>query len=116
MSSGTRSGKFQSKSIPLWWERQLGATGITYPDPDLKDRVVVAGGGDFELGRTDRAAQPVPLNFSPSFGGNFNHHTNQTDRPEIHVLAYEDRRPISNVDMFCSMQNTQRNGFYLSKP
>ena len=107
---------FEPSSIPLWWERQLGATGITYHDPTLVSRVVLPGGDDFKLAiEPGLKLRPMPEVYSPSFDGVFSNHTFQSNRGDSLIRAYEDRAPISNVDMFVPTYKTERSGFYLTK-
>lgn len=115
------SVKFPDKSHSMhkhfnYWERQKGATGITYADPELKSISSVPGGRGFKfsVSSTD-TEKPHPQNIESYGNQKFTFDRGQSDAPEFSILPYEDHRPISNVGMWSFLHKTEHPGWYLTK-
>jgi len=115
------SVKFGSSSNSMpehfnYWQRQKGATGITYSDPELRSISSVPGGRGFNFSIAEKDTQrPHPQKIESYKNQKFTFDRGQSDAPEFDILPHEDHRPISNVGMWSFHYKTEHPGWYLTK-
>lgn len=100
--------------MPSAHERQLNATGITYPDPSMQTTLV--GGTahrthQIDSGYTRRNVGPS-VHKVPSFGP-WDYGFITTSTPQTEVISHLDFRPITRVGWMSSYAGTEHPGFYL---
>jgi hypothetical protein len=102
---------------PPPWERQYGATGITYSDPTLNPTLVAGGGHrDHVVGRHNERPAEHPAKFSSwNQQGRFGYGLLVSDRRETKILAWEDHQPISHAGWLAPVLGTRDEAWFLSK-
>ena len=98
------------------WEKQMGATGITYHDPNVSEHNV--GSTDhreYSLGATEGAAPVYPAKFRPAFDGNFHFDLVQSDHRHLKIRPQVDHTLNSRAGMFSSLLGTAHPLPYIEK-
>jgi hypothetical protein len=103
------------KIPPSWWERQDQRTGATYPDPTLVSTLPQAHARSAIIGVSREDSAPYPGYSVVAEDGFFSYGQIASTRPEQSILAFEDHRPISHVDMFQGFFGLEEDGWYLIK-
>ena len=107
-TANNKSINEQKWSNPPPWERQYGATGVTYEDPGLTSTTVgkVAWKEHNNSAHTKEADYPAtykPMKLHETLP---NYGILKGDKRELHILAYQNHNPISHADWMCDIVGT----------